>query len=114
MHNYLLSICNKKGQFWYQSVLNPAIHLSEERRKRQVTFEESNSDDIYACVKVVIGYTAYRSCVPKYGDIRVNCTSMIGRNVVCYCHTDECNVATFSTVLKPWILILSLLYVTLM
>mgnify|MGYP001412171817 CR=1 FL=1 len=32
-------------------------------------------DDNYACVKVVLGRTAYRSCVPKYSEIRLNCTT---------------------------------------
>ena len=33
------------------------------------------NDDNYACVKVVLGRTAYRSCVPKYSEIRLNCTT---------------------------------------
>ena len=80
------------------------------RQKRKVAFEESDSDSIYACVKVVVGRQAYRSCVPKYsGYINVTCTSTLGRSVVCYCETDECNTA-FLAVFQPWILILALLY----
>ena len=30
------------------------------RQKRKVTFEESDSDSIYACVKVVVDRQAYR------------------------------------------------------
>ena len=79
----------------------------EQRYKRQIHFDESeNTEEVYACVKVVIDYTAYRSCIPKVGDIRVNCSEAIGRNVVCYCHTDECNLA--STIQQPWTLIATL------
>ena len=92
------------------------LELKETRRqKRKVSFEESDSDSIYACVKVVVGRQAYRSCVPKYsGYVNVTCTSTLGRSVVCYCETDECNKASFLDVFfRPWILILALLFVTL-
>ena len=92
------------------------LELKETRRqKRKVPFEESDSDSIYACVKVVVGRQAYRSCVPKYsGYVNVTCTSTLGRSVVCYCETDECNKASFLDVFfRPWILILALLFVTL-
>ena len=100
-------------EFSYSS-LN--LWLKETRRKkRKVPFEESDSDSIYACVKVVVGRQAYRSCVPKYsGYVNVTCTSTLGRSVVCYCETDECNKASFLDVFfRPWILILALLFVTL-
>ena len=106
--NYVLFI-----EFSYSS-LN--LRLKETRRKkRKVSFEESDSDSIYACVKVVVGRQAYRSCVPKYsGYVNVTCTSTLGRSVVCYCETDECNKASFLDVFfRPWILILALLFVTL-
>ena len=84
-----------------ETITNIATNnLNLERSKRQAEqgepdkdddLEDNTDDDSYACVKVVLGRTAYRSCVPKYGEIRLNCTSMVGKNVVCYCHEDDCN-----------------------
>ena len=65
-------------------------------------------DDNYACVKVVLGRTAYRSCVPKYSEIRLNCSTLIGKNVVCYCHTDDCNGSNMLQLFQPLLLFLGL------
>lgn len=77
------------------AITNLAGHNN--KKKRQADYEDveeldkDEDDDNYACVKVVLGKTAYRSCIPKYGEIRINCTTSIGQNVLCYCHEDECN-----------------------
>ena len=72
---------------------------------------DAEDDDNYACVKAVLGRTAYRSCVPKYSEIRLNCTSVIGRNVVCYCHTDDCNGSNTLQLFQPMLLFLGLFLV---
>lgn len=78
--------------------INPSkIEIDQQRYKRESDLEgewDKSDENNYACVKVVLGRTAYRSCVPKYGDIRLNCSSIIGKNVVCYCQTDDCNSAS--------------------
>lgn len=79
------------------------------RSQRQIEGEwDKEDEENYACVKVVLGRTAYRSCVPKYGEIRLNCSSVLGRNVVCYCHTDDCNAA-FNLINSPPALLLAFL-----
>ena len=90
---------------------NVAKGEEEKSRVKRATGEEDKiKKQNYACVKVVLGYTAYRSCVPKYSTIRLNCSSFIGGNVVCYCHTNDCN-ASWRLLVQPW-LVLSLLYLT--
>jgi len=88
------------------------------KSKRQVEGEPDKTgqddtpdvdDDNYACVKVVLGRTAYRSCVPKYSEIRLNCTTVIGKNAVCYCHTDDCNGSNTLKLFQP----LALLFISL-
>ena len=86
---------------------------SEEEKSRRFKREEQGEPDKrqnYACVKVVLGYTAYRSCVPKYSTIRLNCSSFIGGSAVCYCHTDDCN-ASVKLLVQPWLALL-MLYLT--
>lgn len=73
------------------------------RKKREA---DANN---YACVKVVLGSTAYRSCVPKYGNIRLNCTSIIGQNVLCYCHVDDCNSAPSRALVASFAIFASLM-----
>merc|ERR1711997_31017 len=83
-----------------------------QRSKRQVLGEpdkqqpqeilvSNDDDDNYACVKVVLFATAYRSCVPKYSEIRLNCSTVIGKNAVCYCHTDDCNGSNTLKLFQP-------------
>jgi hypothetical protein len=71
------------------------LEEDEKRTKRDtskgVGEPDKDSSGEYACVKVVFASKAYRSCIPKYGDIRINCTTAVGSNVLCYCHTDDCN-----------------------
>lgn len=57
----------------------------------EVESKVASEDENYACVKAMLAGTVYRSCVPKYGIIRLNCTSPFERNVLCYCHSDGCN-----------------------
>lgn len=86
---------------------------SEAEKSRRFKREQGEQDkkrQNYACVKVVLGYTAYRSCVPKYSTIRLNCSSFIGGSAVCYCHTDDCN-ASWKLLVQPWFVLL-LLYLT--
>ena len=58
--------------------------LNGERRKREAT---------HACAKIRMGNTIYRSCAPKIGNIKLNCTSSLGQLALCYCHEDNCNAA---------------------
>lgn len=59
--------------------------LSGSRKKRE--------DSEYACAKIRMGDTSYRSCVAKVSDIKLNCTSAVGKLALCYCHEDHCNSA---------------------
>ena len=90
-----------------ESISNLATELTTNTEEK-TRIKRQNGGEIdkqnYACVKIVLGYTAYRSCVPKYSTIRLNCSSIIGRNVVCYCHTDDCNLSPiFGS--QPWIIV---------
>ena len=86
--------------------------ILQSRKIVQVEGEPDKTDvddtDNYACVKAVLGRTAYRSCVPKYSEIRLNCSSIIGKNVVCYCHTDDCNGSNTLQLFQPMLLLVGL------
>ncbi len=89
-----------------------SLQADEERFKRQTELGEWDKtvEGNYACVKVVLGRTAYRSCVPKYSQIRLNCSSLIGKNVVCYCQEDDCN-GTSKLAMNTFPIVLIVLYV---
>ena len=62
-----------------------------EEAEAEIDAKVASEDENYACVKAMFAGTVYRSCVPKYGMIRLNCTSAFEQNVLCYCHSDGCN-----------------------
>ncbi len=102
LNDPLYTYNNRKHFFRYRRDANETDTDEEEKAEDEAVEEAevaaaeveskvASEDENYACVKAMLAGTVYRSCVPKYGIIRLNCTSPFERNVLCYCHSDGCN-----------------------
>ncbi len=57
----------------------------------------SGEEEQFACIKAMAAGKIFRSCVPKITSVNLNCTSVLGQNALCYCHTDACNKSPYIT-----------------
>lgn len=83
-------------------------HSETEVEAAAAEAKSSEEQEQFACIKAMAAGMIFRSCVPKVSSMNLNCTSVLGQNVLCYCHTDACNKSSHLNA-SIWALIISML-----